>query len=138
MRVTAFLFCTLLILALPQSGFCRGYGMGFSSEDNMCGPTLLKPIRENIILPKDGSLEFEWEIGYIYKTDCYRFRLYKGYAATEENLLVEKRVPNDEFRLDLPAAQFEDGQVYTWVLVQVFNSGKKSDKSFASFEIHKQ
>lgn len=138
MRIIIFLFCALLTLMSAQDGSCRGFGMAFSSEDDMCGPTLLKPISEKITIPRDGSLEFEWEIGYIVKTNYYWFRLYKGYGTTEDNLIAEKRIPNDEFKLYLPASQFEDGQVYTWVLVQVFNSGRKSDKSFASFKIYKQ
>jgi len=137
MKAIVFLVGALLLLALPQNGFCQGY-LAFSSEDNICGPMLLKPISEDVILPENGSLEFEWGIGYIIKTDSYLFRLYKGYATTKDNLLVEKRVPNDEFKLSLSASQFEDGQVYTWVVVQVFNSGKKSDKSFASFRVHKK
>ncbi|MFA5411410.1 MAG: hypothetical protein WC321_06115 [Candidatus Omnitrophota bacterium] len=99
------------------------------------GPRLLYPVTDNISAPAGGFLEFRWERNYLVKTRYYIFKLYKGYDTTASGLILNQQVRVDEYPFRLPAGQFADGRVYTWVLIQVFYNGKKSDKSSASFKI---
>lgn len=101
-------------------------------------PTLLYPTSENINLPSDGSLEFRWERQSFAQTDYYLLKIYKGYSTTSSSLIIKKEVKDSDYPFNLPIAQLEDDQVYTWVLQQVFISGKKSDKASASFRLTKQ
>jgi len=135
--IFALIFAFLIWLILQNNSYARGGAFGINS-DSISGPYLLHPTSEEVTIPKDGSLEFRWERTDAVTTDQYIFKLYKGRNTAKDDLILKKEVSTDEYPLALPASQFEDGQVYTWVLQQVFLSGNKSDKSFASFKANKQ
>lgn len=116
-------------------------GMGIfgrGSLDFMPGPRLLSPLTDDIDLSGKENLEFKWMTGDLIRTDYFDFRLYKGYNTTARNLIFKQRFSVHEYPIKIPASQFKPGQVYTWVLVQVFIGGQKSDKSFSSFKITKK
>jgi len=105
---------------------------------SMPGPTLLYPITDNIVLSGKDYLEFKWIRTYFVQTGYLDFRLYKGYNTTAANRIFKQKFSSNEYPIRLPAALFEEGQVYTWVLVQISFDGTKSDKSFSSFKIIKK
>jgi hypothetical protein len=104
----------------------------------MPGPKLLSLVTDDIDLSGKENLEFKWMMDGLAKTDYFDFRLYKGYATTAANLIFKQRFSVHEYPIKIPASQFEAGRVYTWVLVQVFLGGEKSDKSFSAFKIIKK
>jgi len=132
--IAVFLFLSLVIFIDQRVSFARGI---FDDRDfgPASGPTLLSPATKDINLKSQPSLEFRWERTDMATTDYYEFRLYKGYQTVEDTLIMKKRIPTDEYPFKLDAETFEVGQVYTWSLMQVFDGGVKSDKSFASFKI---
>ncbi|MCX5715726.1 MAG: hypothetical protein NTV07_02480 [Candidatus Omnitrophica bacterium] len=69
--------------------------------------------------------------------DYYDFRLYKGYNFLESALINKQQVPSDIYIVRLRADMFDDGQVYTWSLKQVYDNGNKSQRSFQSFKVKK-
>lgn len=105
-------------------------------DDFVPGPVLLSPTADNVAIPIDGSVVFKWERRDIPQTRSYIFKLYKGYKAQEATLLIKKDIPARQYPFSLSAKDFQDTCSYTWVLVQVFHDGKKSDKSAASFKVN--
>lgn len=99
---------------------------------------LFSPVTEDIDLNGKVTLEFKWWRVELPWTDRFIFKLYKGYNTTASNLILKQEYSWTEYPIKIPASQFEENQVYTWVLVQVFNGGRKSDKSFSSFKIIKK
>lgn len=128
MKKIVLFICVLLILTTTRAGFCGRSGASVLNEGIPSAPTLLYPIRENVSIPSDGMLKFAWEMSYFTYTDYYIFKLYKGYATSDSDLIMSKQIPSGQYSLELPASQFQDGQVYTWILVQVLTTGTKSDK----------
>ena len=102
------------------------------------GPMLLSPVTENIVLTGKEFLEFKWWRVELVWTDHMIFKLYKGYNTTLPNLILKKEAGAFDYPIKIPASQFEENQVYTWVIQQVFTGGRKSDKSFSSFTIIKK
>jgi hypothetical protein len=106
--------------------------------DFIPGPTLLYPVTNGIVLDGKDFLEFKWIIRDFIETDYFDFRLYRGYNTTAANLIFKERFPLRQYPIKIPANLFEANQVYTWVLVQVFIGGRKSDRSTSSFKIIKK
>jgi hypothetical protein len=130
------LICLVLFLTLPVfNGFAYCNVLQGINSEFISGPTLLYPTTDNISLARKEYLQFKWEMADQAQTDYFDFRLYKGYNTSEENLLFKQHFSTDAYPIQVPASQFEKGQVYTWVLVQVYLGGKKSDKGFSSFKI---
>ncbi|MFA5115535.1 MAG: hypothetical protein WC469_05695 [Candidatus Omnitrophota bacterium] len=129
----AFLFSTF-IFTTPATSYL-GINM---YNDSMPGPKLLYPITEDIVLTGKDYLEFRWMRSNMAITDHVVFKLYKGYNTIQDNLIMKQDFPVDAYPIKLPASQFEEEKVYTWVLIEVFRSGKKSDKSFSSFKVIKK
>ena len=102
------------------------------------GPTLLSPTTDNITFVGKDSLEFRWEGSSAVRTESYQFKLYKGYHTTAATLILKKTIPGAMDSLSLLASGFEIGQVYTWVLTQVFLGGAKATPSSSSFKIIKK
>lgn len=117
-----------------SNGFGEARGLGYS----MPGPTLLYPATDNIDLHSQPFLEFRWERTDLISIDHYEFRLYKGHNTVEDSLLVKKQLSTDDYPFQLDLSSLEVNQVYTWSLMQVYTSGKKSDKSLSSFKIIKK
>lgn len=132
----AVFLCAFLAFFITHS-FCYGRGL-IDDRDFMPGPTLLSPTTKDIDLKSQDFLEFRWERTDAVRTDHYEFKLYKGYQTTEDTLMMKKQVTMDDYPLRLEASNFEVDQVYAWSLMQVYEDGSKSDKSFASFKIIKR
>lgn len=130
---SVFLFSALIFTA-PATGYV---GINIYN-DFVPGPTLLYPVTEDIVLTGKDYLEFRWRRSELVMTDHLVFKLYKGYNTVQDNLIIRQDFHIDTYPIKLPASQFEEGEVYTWVLIEVFRSGKKSDKSFSSFKIIKK
>jgi len=56
----------------------------------------------------------------------------------ESGLIYKENLPMNTSSIKIKSNLFEDGQVYTWSLIQVSLAGQKSDQSFNSFKIEKQ
>jgi hypothetical protein len=123
------------LMALCVQSSYAGRNTSFSCE---AGPMLFYPVTENIDLAGKGYLEFRWWRVELVWTDHFIFKLYKGYNTTGDNLIFKQDYSGWDYPVKLPASQFEVGQVYTWVLQQVFKGGKKSDRSSSSFKIIKK
>ncbi|MFA5145321.1 MAG: hypothetical protein WC723_04895 [Candidatus Omnitrophota bacterium] len=137
---TAAVFCWALFLILSVStpdSYC-GLPRNNNSRFSRPGPRLLFPVTDDIVLSGKDHLEFKWTRDHLAQTDHFYFRLYKGYNTTAGNLAFKQDYSIDEYPISIPAALFENGQVYTWVLIQVFIGGEKSDRSFSSFKIIKK
>lgn len=132
------LFLTVFSISYPVC-YCSGFGETRGFGYSMPGAKLLYPVTDNIDLHSQPFLEFRWERTDLISIDYYEFKLYKGYNTVGDSLLVKKELSTDDypFRLDV-SNLIEVNQAYTWSLVQVYNSGRKSDKTFSSFKIIKK
>jgi hypothetical protein len=104
----------------------------------MPAPTLLYPVTDKISLEGSDFLEFRWKRTDIVRTSYYELRLYKGYQTIASTLIFKQRYSRDEYPVRLPASRFEENQVYTWSLRQIFFNGEKSDRAFSPFKIIKK
>jgi hypothetical protein len=104
----------------------------------IAGPTLLYPVTKDITLAGKDSLEFKWMRTNLAKTRHYEFKIYKGYNMFAADLIFKQEIPVGTYPVEIPVSLFEEGQVYTWSLRQVFLGGGKSDRSFSSFKIIKK
>jgi hypothetical protein len=100
-------------------------------------PQLLSPPGEEVILTGKDSLQFKWSADFSIWVDHYEFKLYKGYEAYTENLLLKESLSSGENFLKVKAELFENGQVYTWSLRGISDSGMRGETSFNSFHIVK-
>lgn len=125
------------IIALPFLFLIVGFNTG-NFNQSFPGPDLFYPVTDNIDLKGSGYLEFKWRRTDSAYTRHYDFRLYKGYQATATNLILKKNIAIEEYPYRIPSGDFKDGQIYTWVLIQILNNGIKSDKSFGVFKIIKK
>jgi hypothetical protein len=116
-----------------SGGFAEGRGFG-----SVPGPTLIYPTTDNIDLQSQPFLEFRWERTDLVSLDHCELKLYKGYNTVGDSLLMKKQLSTDDYPFKLDVSNLEVDQVYTWSLIQVYTSGKKSDRSFSSFNIIKK
>jgi len=100
-------------------------------------PRLVSPVIDEINLKGKASLEFKWMISYFNQVAYYEIRLYKGYNMLASTLFFKQRIPYPTNSLDLETELFENGQIYTWSLIQVASDGLKSARSFSSFKVIK-
>ena len=133
----------LLVIAgifLASECFAGSY-LGFRYMDSFVPqPRLLEPAREMVDLSGKESLLFRWsshEQARGFRM-YYDFRLYKGYNMLESTLIFKQKVDPTQNAVALSAAMFEDGQVYTWSLRQVYDGYRKSDRSYQSFKVIKR
>ena len=135
-HIAAALFLALLLISpVFAQSFTRLDSTGFS--DFQPGPLLVYPLGGEVNLSGLDSLEFKWQRDAA-NTSYFIFRLYKGYNMYESGLILKQQVGSSEISTRVKSGLFEDGQVYTWSLVQVFFTGSKSDKSFSSFKVVKK
>ena len=106
--------------------------------DQPPAPRLLSPRTEEVVLTGKEAMEFRWQNEDFFRTRAFEFRLYKGYAMIEGNLIFKQRLEAAKSSLFIKAVLFEDGQVYTWSLRRISFGGEKSDPSFESFRIIKK
>ena len=100
-------------------------------------PRLLEPARDTVDISGQDRLLFRWsshEQAWGFRM-YYDLRLYKGYNMVESTLIFKARVDPSQNTIAISAAMFEDGQVYTWSLRQVYDGYRKSDRSYQSFTV---
>ena len=138
-KIPKFIILLCLSFCFNFPAFSRGLGdlTLSNSFDTPVEPRLLYPTSDEVDLSGKSSLEFKW-FPYFTNTRQYIFKLYKGYHMSKDGLIVQQDLPADASTFEVKAEMFEDGQVYTWSLVRVSQSGQKSDKSFNSFRVTKQ
>ncbi len=100
-------------------------------------PRLLYPINDKVDITGKNNLEFKWWNDQI-NTDHFEFRLYKGANMYEDGLLIKQSLPLSAGKFPVSADIFNDGQTYTWSLIRVDLSGKKSDRNFNTFVVTKR
>ena len=131
--VITFLLCLGLVV-FANSCFARGDDdLGFAPA-----PQLVYPSTETVDLSGKDSLEFKWLVQNSMDTQNYRFRLYKGDTASEEAILIKENLPFDSGTFKVDASQFEDGEVYLWVLKQEYLRKGTSDPASQRFTVIKK
>lgn len=131
--ILIFIFSLILPVFAGDIRFSGSFG-GFNSPPE---PRLLYPIYEIAVLSGKEALEFRWMNDFI-QVDHFIFRLYKGYNMYAADVIYKKDISGNDSSFKVDSNLFEDGQVYTWSLIQVALGGEKSDKSFNSFKVIKQ
>lgn len=127
--------CLVALSVLSASSCVYSYIKGMATYGFFPGPKLLSPTTEDVDLSGKDQLEFRWERTNLVVTQYFDFRLYKGYDTVEGTRILQQDFSTDNYPITIPSSSFETGQVYTWVLRQVFLNGDKSDKSWSSFKI---
>lgn len=134
-EVIIYLVAFLILSFFTSNAYCDMLLKNNNDFKSIPGPNLLYPTTNDIVLTGKDKLEFKWMRTDFVNTGHFDFRLYKGYNTTEGNLIFKQNFSLREYPIKVPAALFENNQVYTWVLVQVFISGEKSDRSSSVFKI---
>ena len=138
----AFWILFILMFAAPAFADSRvGLSMNVGgSLNHVPEPRLVSPTSEEVDLTGRPSLLFEWSPfeGDITRREYYDFRIYKGYNRVEENLIYKEKVFKSSYKTDLNADRFQNGQVYTWSVRQVYMNGSKSRKATSSFKVIKR
>lgn len=116
------------------------FGRGGGSEDYAPEVRIISPDREAVDLTGKESLTLHWSWieGDRFSRQYYDVRVYRGYDTLEKTLLFKARADPGTDRLDLPAALFADGGVYTWTIRQRYIGMAKSRRSYASFTVIKR
>lgn len=117
----------VLFFLTALSAFARGtdFGLSFDVPD----PRLLAPISAKVDLTGRDSLEFKWSPfeGQQWLRKYYDFRIYKGRNMVEANIIYRKHVDPATYSVVLGSDLFQEGQVYTWSLRQVYDSDKSAE-----------
>lgn len=129
----------VLVLSLRLAGFAGTvtFSAGDVGYNSVPEPRLRRPIYDTVILAGGQPLEFKWWNNYV-GVRGFIFRIYKGYNMYAGQLIHKEDLPAEAVFVRINQELFENGQVYTWSLVQVSNAGYKSDKSFNSFKVIKK
>lgn len=140
-RRKLFFIVLTIFLVLPLSVQSIKYAKASETNDDLAPePWLLEPVLEAVDLTGKDTLAFKWrpDPGPLLYRKCYDFRLYKGYQTYESTQILKKRVDPNVYSVVLDASLFEDGQVYTWTLRQVYCDIRKSDAAYNSFTVIKK
>lgn len=133
-RIFMALFLFFGLAVFTNYCFARGGdSLGFAPA-----PQLVYPGSETVDLSGKDSLEFKWLVQNTMDTQNYRFRLYKGDTASEEAILIKENLPFDSGTFKVDASQFENGQVYLWVLRQEYLRKGTSDPASQRFTVIKK
>jgi hypothetical protein len=100
-------------------------------------PRLVYPNSDEVELKKNASLRFEWSPfeGDRFGRRYYDLRLYRGYQPVESALVLAEQVDAGVYTFEVQSEAFEDQEVYTWTLRQVYDGLRKSDRQQQSFKI---
>jgi len=134
MRSLCFFLCILL---LTTPAFGRG-GVAIGRDgDYVPPPRLVSPILSEVDLRGKDTLVFEWSPheGDPLQRDHYDFRLYKGYSLIESALICKERIPANACTYTVKTDLFQDQEVYTWSVRQVYTGSRKSTRSTSSFRV---
>ena len=109
-------------------------------SNHIAPPRIIAPSSDDVDLTGKESLEFKWSPheGDQVQRDYYDFRLYRGYDMYESGRIMKMRLPPRQWSLIIKSEAFEDGQIYTWSIRQVYTGSAKSRRSFESFRVIKR
>ncbi len=102
---------------------------------------LMYPISDEVDLTGQKELVFRWSPfeGELFRRNYYEFCLYKGYGQYESDIIVNEHVKPAVYSFSVNAEIFEDGQVYTWSIRQVYTDmAFKSNATYNSFKVSKK
>jgi len=130
-----FLFLTTAVIYASNAYVGLTYGYDYAPQ-----PRLISPAKEVVDLTGKDDLEFIWSPheGRPVSRRYYDFRLYKGREMLESTLIFKERVGPHIHKLSLGSGLFEDSEVYTWSLRQVYYTSGKSLRSSCSFMVIKK
>ncbi len=128
-----------LVMFFSASSFAGtlSFTYGNGPYNSLPEPRLRYPINDTAVLTGQDNLEFKWWIEVVGLRK-FIFKIYKGYKMYLANLIYKEDLPPDTSSIKIKSDLFEDGQVYTWSLIQISYSGYKSDRSFNSFKVIKE
>ena len=129
----------VLVLFSGAAGFAGtvSFTYGNGPYNSLPEPRLRCPIHETVVLTGKDSLEFKWWIDVVGLRK-FILKIYKGYNMYVANLIHKEDLSPDISSVMIKSDLFEDGQVYTWSLIQISYAGFKSDRSFNSFKVIKE
>ncbi|MDI6605698.1 MAG: hypothetical protein QME65_00925 [Candidatus Omnitrophota bacterium] len=105
--------------------------------DNPLAANLVYPAKEEADLAGRDTLEFRWSDDCPIETEGYEFRLYKGYASNDANLISKENLSAHTNSFKISADKFEGGSIYTWSIRRIANGGRKSDLARNAFRVKK-
>lgn len=134
-----FFAAIIVILAAPLSAQIGSVYWDIGESDSVPVPRILQPYLDVYDLSGKSVLEFKWSPheGSPTQRDYYDFRLYKGFTVLESTRICVMRVNPRQWSIALNADMFQDGQVYTLTLRQVYTGSLKSRRAYQSFKIKK-
>jgi hypothetical protein len=134
----------IFIIALVMLAASECFAGSYRSLSYMDGfvpqPVLTQPSRDAYDLSGKSELVFKWSSHEQARgfRSYYDLRLYRGYDMLAHSLIYKSKVDPTSSSIALSASMFENGQVYTWSLRQVYDGGRKSDRSYQSFMVIKR
>ena len=133
------LLLLLMAFLIAAPAFAR-MGLRDGRGDYVPQVVLTYPTKETADLTGKASLKFEWSSHESASgmREYYDFRLYKGYDMLEGALVMKERIDPNTCTIEVKQDLLADGQVYTWSVRQMFDGGRKSDRSYASFKAIKR
>lgn len=141
MRKHIAIVAALSLMMIVQPMFARGglRARELARDTFVPQPRLISPSTQDVDLTGKATLTFEWSPheGDPLQRDYYDFRLYKGYEMVEGTLIFKNRVPANNSSIVLSSTMFQNGQLYTWSLKQVYTGSVKSLRSYSSFKVKK-
>lgn len=132
-------FAAVFVLSLGLAGFAGTISLTLEqgAYNTVPEPRLRYPINDTVTLTGNEPLEFKWWNSYV-GVRGFIFKIYKGYNMYAGDLIHKEELPAGAYSVKVKPELFEEGQVYTWSLVQVSSAGYKSDRSFNSFKVLKK
>lgn len=130
-----------LFIAISLCAHAGGFSdRGVGAAAFVPQPRLISPTEDTVVFTGKATLEFKWSPFEGNRTErlYYDFRLYKGYNMLESTLILKKRLEPNIYEISLKSDIFDDGEVYTWSLRQVYSGTQKSEKNTASFKVIKK
>lgn len=135
MKTLKLLLFTLAIIFIANFLFAGADKSGFANPPPEV--RLKYPITDTVDLTGKDYLEFSWYKYYLSGRRYFEFKLYKGYQLLEANLLLKQHLPFDQYSFRVSSDKFQNGETYTWVIIQSTPERGKSDKSFQAFQVIK-
>ena len=136
-KVTIIALVLILFTAVFSFAGTIGFTLDNGAFNSLPEPRLRYPITETAILTGNEPLEFKWWDDVV-GIRGFTLKIYKGYNMYAGNLIHKEDLPAGSSSVKIDSGLFEDGQVYTWSLIRISNTGYKSDRSFNSFKVIKE
>jgi hypothetical protein len=136
-RIAAIIMFLVVFFSAASFAGTVSFNYGNGPYNSLPEPRLRYPINDTVVLTGQDNLEFKWWIDTVGLRK-FILKIFKGYNMYVANLIYKEDLSPDTSSLKVSSDLFEDGQVYTWSLVQISFSGFKSDRSFNSFKVIKE